>query len=41
MTSAAATARVVGALKGLASRRALVIGPPALHDEIETLGSSW
>jgi HAD superfamily hydrolase (TIGR01450 family) len=38
LTSAAATARVVGALKGLASRRALVIGPPALHDEIENVG---
>jgi HAD superfamily hydrolase (TIGR01450 family) len=38
LTSAAATARVVGALTGLASRRALVIGPPALHDEIENVG---
>jgi len=38
VTSAAATARVVGALEGLASRRALVIGPPALHVEIENVG---
>jgi HAD superfamily hydrolase (TIGR01450 family) len=38
MTSAAATARVVGSLEGLLSRRALVVGPPALHDEIEEAG---
>lgn len=40
MTSAAATARVVGALQDLASRRALVIGPPALRDEISQAGFS-
>ena len=38
MTSAAATARVVGSLEDLASRRAFVVGPPALHDEIEGAG---
>jgi HAD superfamily hydrolase (TIGR01450 family) len=38
MTSAAATASVVGALDDLASRRALVIGPPALHEEIRAAG---
>jgi 3-hydroxyisobutyrate dehydrogenase/2-hydroxy-3-oxopropionate reductase len=38
VTSAAATAQVVGSLPDLASRRALVLGPPALHDEIEGAG---
>jgi HAD superfamily hydrolase (TIGR01450 family) len=38
MTSAAATARVVSALDGLASRTAFVVGPPALHDEIAGAG---
>lgn len=38
MTSAAATARVVGSLEDLASRRAFVVGPPALHEEIEGVG---
>jgi len=38
MTSSAATARVVGSLEDLASRRALVVGPPALHDELKALG---
>jgi HAD superfamily hydrolase (TIGR01450 family) len=38
MTSAAATARVLAALSGLASRRAFVVGPPALHDEIARAG---
>jgi 4-nitrophenyl phosphatase len=38
MTSAAATARVVGSLKDLASRRALVVGPPALQDEVRGAG---
>ena len=38
MTSAAATARVVGALRDLRTRRALVVGPAALHDEIERAG---
>jgi 3-hydroxyisobutyrate dehydrogenase len=38
MTSAAATAHVLGSMKGLASRRALVVGPPALHDEIRQAG---
>jgi len=38
VTSAAATARVVGSLEGLAGRRAFVVGPPALHDEITGAG---
>jgi 4-nitrophenyl phosphatase len=38
MTSAAATARVVASLPDLASRQALVVGPPALHDEIKGAG---
>jgi ribonucleotide monophosphatase NagD (HAD superfamily) len=38
MTSAAATARVVGSLEDLASRRAFVVGPPVLHDEIKEAG---
>ncbi len=38
LTSAAATARVVGSLEDLASRRAFVVGPPALHDEIKGEG---
>jgi 4-nitrophenyl phosphatase len=38
MTSAAATARVLGSLDGLAARRALVVGPPALRDEIAGAG---
>jgi len=38
MTSAAAVARTVGSLPGLETRRALVIGPRALHDEISAAG---
>jgi 3-hydroxyisobutyrate dehydrogenase len=38
MTSAAVTARVAGSLPGLANGRALVIGPPALHDEVKGAG---
>jgi 4-nitrophenyl phosphatase len=38
MTSAAATARAVASLEDLTSRRALVVGPPALHDEIQGAG---
>ena len=38
MTSAAVAARVAGSLTGLANRRALVVGPPALHDEIKGAG---
>jgi len=38
MTSAAATAQVLGALDALRTRRAFVIGPPALHDEIAGAG---
>jgi HAD superfamily hydrolase (TIGR01450 family) len=38
MTSAAAAARVAGGLKGLPNRRALVVGPPALQDEIREVG---
>jgi len=38
MTSAAAAARTVGSLPGLLTRRALVLGPPALHDEISAAG---
>ena len=38
MTSAAVAARVAGSLPGLANRRALVVGPPALHDEIKGAG---
>ena len=38
MTSAAAAARTVGSLAGLQARRALVIGPPALHDEFSAAG---
>jgi hypothetical protein len=38
MTSATAAARVVGSLEGLASRQALVVGPPSLHDEIAGAG---
>ncbi len=34
ITSVAATARVLAALADLPSRKAFVIGPPALHDEI-------
>ena len=37
-TSAAAAARAAGSLPGLANWRALVIGPPALHDEIGGAG---
>jgi len=38
MTSAAVAARIAGSLTGLANRRALVVGPPALHDEIKGAG---
>jgi HAD superfamily hydrolase (TIGR01450 family) len=38
MTSAAAAARTIGSLPGLQARRALVLGPPALHDEISAAG---
>jgi len=38
MTSAAAAARTVGSLAGLRTRRALVVGPPALCDEISDAG---
>jgi len=38
MTSAAIAARVAGSLPGPANRRALVVGPPALHDEIKGAG---
>jgi 3-hydroxyisobutyrate dehydrogenase len=38
MTSAAGVARTVGSLAGLRTRRALVLGPPALHDEISGAG---
>jgi HAD superfamily hydrolase (TIGR01450 family) len=38
MTSGAATASFVGSLEHLANRRALVIGPPPLHDEIAGAG---
>src|SRR5215472_9319061 len=37
-TSAAVAARVAGSLTGLMDRRALVVGPPALHDEIKSAG---
>lgn len=40
MTSAEVAARVAGSLPGLANRRALVVGPPALHDEIMGAGFS-
>ena len=38
LTSAAVAARVAGEVTGLANRRALVVGPPALHDEIKRAG---
>ncbi|MFL5796883.1 MAG: HAD-IIA family hydrolase [Actinomycetota bacterium] len=38
VTSGAATARVVGALEGLPARAALVVGPPALREEIAGAG---
>jgi HAD superfamily hydrolase (TIGR01450 family) len=38
MTSAAVAACVAGSLPGLANGRALVVGPPALHDEIKGAG---
>jgi glycerol-1-phosphatase len=38
LTSAAVAARVAGSLPRLPSRRALVIGPPALHEEIKAAG---
>jgi len=38
LTSAAATARFLSSLDDLESRRALVVGPPALHEEIRTAG---
>jgi 3-hydroxyisobutyrate dehydrogenase/2-hydroxy-3-oxopropionate reductase len=37
-TSAAVAARVAGSLAGLMDRRALVVGPPALRDEIKGAG---
>ena len=38
MTSAAAAARAVGSLTGWPACRVLVIGPPALHEEISAAG---
>src|SRR5215204_2525702 len=38
MTSGAATARIVGSLEHLTNRKAFVIGPPALHEEIKDAG---
>lgn len=38
MTSAQVAARVAGSLPHLANRRALVVGPAALHDEIQRAG---
>src|SRR5215472_8073469 len=38
ITSAAVAARVAGSLPGPVNRRALVVGPPALHDEIKGAG---
>ena len=38
MTSAAVAARVAGSLTGPANRRVLVVGPPALRDEIKGAG---
>jgi HAD superfamily hydrolase (TIGR01450 family) len=38
MTSSAAVARTVGSLAGPRTRRALVLGPPALHEEISAAG---
>jgi HAD superfamily hydrolase (TIGR01450 family) len=38
LTSAAATAQFVSSLDDLEGRRALVAGPPALHEEIRTAG---
>ena len=38
LTSAAATARFVSSLDDLGCRRAFVVGPPALHEEIRTAG---
>ena len=38
MTSAAAVARELESLAGVQARRALVIGPPALHDEVSAAG---
>jgi len=38
VTSAAATARVVGSMEGIASRRAFVVGPQPLHDEMRMAG---
>lgn len=38
MTSAAAIARVVGSLQGLGDRRAFVVGPRPLHDEVREAG---
>jgi HAD superfamily hydrolase (TIGR01450 family) len=38
ITSAAAAARTISSLAGLQTRRALVLGPPALHDEISAAG---
>jgi len=38
LTSAAVAACVAGSLNGLANRRALVVGPPAMHDELKGAG---
>jgi len=38
LTSAEVAARVAASLPGLTSRRALVVGPTALHDEIQSAG---
>lgn len=38
MTSAASTARVIGTMEDLPSRRALVVGPRARHAEIQSTG---
>src|SRR6266700_999238 len=38
LTSAAVAARVAGSLTGLAGRRVLVVGPPALHEEMKRAG---
>lgn len=38
LTSSAATARFLSSLDDLTGRRVLVVGPPALHEEIRTAG---
>jgi HAD superfamily hydrolase (TIGR01450 family) len=38
MTSAAVVARIIGSLTGLQRRAALVVGPPALRDEVAAAG---